>query len=131
MASSRARRYSAAMSKSFFPRPAWPSEAYSDLRSFMRNTETHKWVFAGLALAIPAFFVMLFLLGSKEMPYVPPEVTYIRMDMPRGFDDSKIRAFHDARAKDFAARSAKAKADQERARKNIVEIDKAMKKWGL
>ncbi len=116
---------------SFFPRPVRPSKAWADLKAVMGEFNGQKWAFAAASIVIPIFFICLFLLDTKTAPYKEPEVTYVRSIVPPGVDDSKIRAFHDARAKELAAQIEKAKKDQEENRKAVVAIGKALDSWGL
>jgi hypothetical protein len=119
------------MGMSFLPRPARPSKAWADLKAVMGEFNGQKWAFAAAALIIPVFFICLILLDTKTAPYKEPEVTYVRSIVPKGVDDSKIRAFHDARAKELAAQIDKAKKDQEANRKAVVAIGEALDSWGL
>jgi hypothetical protein len=119
------------MGMSFFPRPARPAVAWADFKAAVAAGGAHKWGIAGAAIAIPIFIISLFLLDTKTQPYKAPEVTYVRSIVPKGVDDSKIRAFHEGRAKELAALNEQAKKDQEANRKAVIEISKALKSWGL
>jgi hypothetical protein len=99
---------------------------WADLKAFLSARQRHEWAFMGAALAIPIFFVTLFMLDERKIEYRPPDITYVRTITP-GQDDSKIRAFHDDLAKDVARRDAEAAET----RKTFQEIEKKMKKWGM
>ena len=114
----------------FFPRPAKPSVAWSDLRAFLRVRNKHKIGFAALAIFIPFVWLFLFYLDQEESVYKPPEIIWVqKIDPNRSID--QIKAEQKAERDNREALEAKQKAEMEKAREPFKKLDKAMDKWGL
>lgn len=61
----------------FFPRPARPSEATSDIRAFFTRRERHSWIALGAAIFMPALILYAFYLdGITNIMPDEPEITY-------------------------------------------------------
>ncbi len=115
---------------SFFPRPVKPSVALADFRAFLQTRTPHQVGFALASMAIPLFFVFLFILEAVEKEYHPPDVTWVR-----NVDPNRPRAEIIAENKRHSELERRLKAAQEaeleRRRAPFKKMDEAMDKWGL
>ncbi len=68
-----------------------PVAVIADLRIFFAARQRHEFIFAALALAIPGFFIAMFVLSAKEAPYKNPDIIFIE-DYTGGRTDAQIRA---------------------------------------
>ena len=62
---------------SWFPRPASPRAALTDLRNFMRQRSREQVIGAALALLATAIIVIEFLVDSKINTAPPPQIIYV------------------------------------------------------
>ena len=62
---------------SWFPRPASPRAAFTDLRNFMRQRSREQVIGAALALLATAIIVIEFLVDSKINTAPPPQIIYV------------------------------------------------------
>jgi hypothetical protein len=67
-----------------------PLALLGDLRAFFRARQRHELVFAGFAVAIPAFFVITFLVESTPVDYKAPTVIFVK-DWNKGRTDAEIK----------------------------------------
>lgn len=67
-----------------------PTALWNDLRAFLRSRQKHEWIFAGLALAIPAFFFFNFYIDSTPIQYRPPTVIFVK-DWNKGRTVAEIK----------------------------------------
>jgi hypothetical protein len=67
-----------------------PKALLGDLRGFFRARQRHELVFAGFAVAIPAFFVITFLVESTPVAYKEPTVIFVK-NWNKGRTEAEIK----------------------------------------
>lgn len=102
-----------------------PKALFSDLRAFLRARQRHELYFAGLAIAVPAFFVTTFLVDSTPVAYKPPTVVFVK-NWNKGRTEAEIKRQQaiDAPA-ERAARKAEAEYEEKK-RKQFKDWEKAL-----
>ena len=87
------------------PRPASPRALFADIRALIGQRSRHQWIAAGLAVLIPAFFIVAFM--NETAKQVPGEqIVYAkswnanRSDEEIKADQKKAQAEKDAAAKE-------------------------------
>jgi hypothetical protein len=102
-----------------------PKALFSDLRAFFRSRQRHELYFAGLALAVPAFFITTFLVDSTPVAYKPPTVIFVK-NWNEGRTEAEIKRQQaiDAPA-ERAAREAEAEFEAKK-RKQFKDWEKAL-----
>ena len=93
---------------SWFPRPASPRAALTDLRNFLRHRSREQVIGASLALLVTTIIVIEFLVDSKINTAPPPQVIYVEQ-WSANRTDAEIVA---DQKKDQAAREAAQKEKQ-------------------
>jgi hypothetical protein len=93
---------------SWFPRPASPVAALSDLRDFLRQRSREQVIAGALAFLITAIVVVMFLVDSKINTAPPPTIVYVD-SWATNRSDAEIIA---DQKKDLAAQEAAAKERQ-------------------
>jgi len=71
------------------PRPSSPLAAWRDLKAFLGQQERHKFVFAGIAIIIPAVIVTGFYVDSNIKPQA--QIIYVE-NWPANRTDDQIKA---------------------------------------
>ena len=112
------------------PRPASPFAAYRDLRDFIGARQKHEVGFALLAMAVPAFFILMFVLSAKEAPYKDPDIIFIQ-DYSGNRTDAQIIAQQKIDQAKAREQKAKEDAEEERRRKFFKDIGNSMDAVGL
>ena len=112
------------------PRPASPAAAYRDLRDFFAARQKHEVGFALLAIAVPAFFILMFVLSAKETPYKDPDIVFI-LDYSGNRTDAQIIAQQKIDQAKARAQKAKEDAEEERRRQFFKDIGNGMDSIGL
>jgi hypothetical protein len=97
----------------WFPRPASPRAAFTDLRNFMRQRSREQVIGAALAVLVTAIIVIEFLVDSKINTAPPPQIIYVEQ-WNANRTDAEIIA---QQKKDQAEREAAMKARQEQFQK--------------
>lgn len=102
-----------------------PRDLWRDLRAFLRTREKHEWIFAGLAVLIPAILMLMFYTQSTPVKYRPPTVIYVK-DWNKGRTEAEIKRQQaiDAPA-ERAARKAEAEFEAKK-RQQFKDIEKAL-----
>ena len=93
---------------SWFPRPASPRAAFTDLRNFLRHRSREQVIGASLALLVTTIIVSEFLIDAKSNTAPPRQVIYVEQ-WPATRTDAQIAA---DQKKDQAAREAAQKEKQ-------------------
>ena len=75
----------------WFPRPASPRAAFSDLAAFMRQRSREQVIGASLALLITAIIVIEFIVDAQIGTAPPPRITYVEL-YPANRTDAQIIA---------------------------------------
>ena len=112
------------------PRPASPVAAFRDLRDFIGARQKHEIGFALLAIAVPAFFILMFVLSAKETPYKDPDIVFIQ-DYSGNRTDAQIIAQQKIDQAKARAQKAKEDAEEERRRQFFKDIGNGMDSIGL
>jgi hypothetical protein len=99
-----------------FPRPSSPVAAWRDLKAFLGQQERHKFVFAIIAMVIPAVIVTGFYVDANIKPEA--QIIYVE-NWPANRTDEQIKAEQKI---DQAARD-KAAAEK---RKQYQELEKRL-----
>ena len=98
-----------------------PVVALADLRVFFAARKRHEFIFAALAMAVPGFFIAMFILSTKEAPYKNPDIVFI-LDYKTGRTDGEIIAqqkIDSAKAKVEKAKEAAEDANRQKFFKDI------------
>lgn len=102
-----------------------PSTLWRDLRAFLRAREKHEWVFAALAVVIPAILMLMFYTQSTPVKYRPPTVIYVK-DWNKGRTEAEIKRQQAIDAPgERAARKAEAEFEAKK-RQQFKDIEKAL-----
>lgn len=72
------------------PRPSRPSVVWTELKAVVTQPGSHKWLFAGLALLIPATVFGIFLLSPIKADWRPPDIVYVQ-NWPANRSEADIR----------------------------------------
>jgi hypothetical protein len=105
------------------PRPASPRALWSDLRAFTAESRPHRWIAAGLAIAMPLAIIFLFVLDGRTNIAPGPQLIYVE-NWPANRTDEQIKAdqkIHQAW---------RDKANKER-QEQFKKLEKGMEKYGL
>ena len=73
------------------PRPSSPRAVWADLRAFAAERRPHHWAAAGLALAMPVFLIVLFLVDGRTNTAPPAQIVYVK-SWPANRTDAEIIA---------------------------------------
>jgi hypothetical protein len=102
-----------------------PATLWRDLRAFLRAREKHEWVFAALAVVIPAILMLMFYTQSTPVKYRPPTVIYVK-DWNKGRTEAEIKRQQAIDAPgERAARKAEAEFEAKK-RQQFKDIEKAL-----
>jgi hypothetical protein len=102
-----------------------PANVWKDLRAFLRAREKHEWIFAGLAVLIPAILMLMFYTQSTRIQYKPPTVIFVK-DWNKGRTEAEIKRQQAIDAPgERAARKAEAEFEAKK-RKQFQDIEKAL-----
>lgn len=93
---------------SWFPRPASPRAAFTDLRNFMRQRSRDQITGAALAVLVTTIIVIIFLVDAQINTAPPPQIIYVEQ-WNSNRTDAEIIA---EQKTDQAARDAAAKERQ-------------------
>lgn len=69
------------------PRPSRPSVVWSELKAVVTQPGSHKWLFAGLAMLIPAAILLIFMLSPIKADYRQPDIIYVQKWAPNRTDE--------------------------------------------
>ena len=67
-----------------------PKALFGDLRAFFRARQRHELIFAGLAVIIPALFMIMFLVESTPVEYKAPTVVFVK-NWNKGRTEAEIK----------------------------------------
>lgn len=114
----------------FFPRPVSPAAAWSDLCAALQGSSSHKILFAIGAVAVPSFFIAMFLLSAKDEVYRPPTIIYVE-NWKVGRTDAEIKAQQKVDTAKRKVLEAELEARKAKMRAVFQEIEKRNKAIGL
>jgi|JRYK01.1.fsa_nt_gb hypothetical protein len=113
-----------------FPRPSSPATVFRDLKAFFASRKKHELLFAAASIAIPGYFVTIFLTHSVEKQYVPPEVIFVEnWNAGRTIEEIRAQQKIDMAAK--AERDAALEARRQKRMAQARELEKQMDALGL
>lgn len=72
-----------------FPRPSTPAAAWRDLKAFLQGRQRHQWLFALIAVLMPALIVLGFYHDANIKP--APRIVYVE-SWPENRTDEQIKA---------------------------------------
>jgi hypothetical protein len=107
-----------------------PVAALADLRLFFAARKRHEFIFAALAMAVPGFFIAMFILSTKEAPYKNPDIIFIQ-DYTGGRTDAQIRAQQKIDSAKAKAQKAIEDADEAKRQQFFKDIGNGMDAVGL
>jgi hypothetical protein len=105
------------------PRPSEPRALWADIRVFARERGSHRWIAAGVAIAMPAILVFMFFYDSAHGGDLGPQIVYVQ-SWPANCTDARIKA---DQKKDQAERDAARKERQ----REFERLGKAMERFGI
>ena len=107
-----------------------PVAALADLAAFLRARKRHEFLFALLAMAVPGFFIAMFVLSAKEAPYKNPDIVFV-LDYKTGRTDAEIIAQQKIDSAKAKIEKAKEAADDAKRQKFFKDISNNMDAVGL
>ena len=107
-----------------------PVAAFADLAAFLRARKRHEFLFALLAMAVPGFFIAMFVLSAKEAPYKNPDIIFIE-DYSGGRTDAQIRAKQKIDSAKAKAQKAIEDAEEAKRQQFFKDIGNGMDAVGL
>ncbi len=116
---------------SILPPPSSPNGAIKDLIAFFRQDDNpRRFLIAAVALAIPLFWVVLFLLDAKVVPPKPPEIIYIR-NLPANISTAELKKMQNEDQADYDRRKAIQEATKAERRRKFKELNDKLKGYGF
>lgn len=108
------------------PRPSRPSVVWADLKAFFAQRQRHQFVFAALAIAMPALIIMGFVQDSHFEREYHPTITYVK-----NWDEGRSPEEIAAQQADYQKIKDANEAELERRRAPFKKIDAELDRLGM